>query len=101
MVLDRKAMFVGSMNLDLRSLNINNEIGILFFNEDVAGKSAGIFIDNLDKVAFRVVLDDNGSLRWQINREGKVIVYEDEPYAGFWTKFSVWFIGLLPVESFL
>lgn len=101
MVLDRNAMFVGSMNLDLRSLNINNEIGILFFNEDVASKSAGIFIDNIDNVAFRVVLDDNGSLRWQINREGKVIVYEDEPYAGFWTKFSVWFIGLLPVESFL
>ena len=30
MVLDRYAMFVGSMNLDQRSLNINNEIGILF-----------------------------------------------------------------------
>ncbi len=101
MALDRKAMFVGSMNLDLRSLNINNEIGILFFNEDVAGKSARIFMDNIDKVAFRVELDDSGSLRWKTNRAGRQIVLEDEPYAGFWTKISVWLIRQLPVESFL
>ncbi len=101
MALDRKAMFVGSMNLDLRSLNINNEIGILFFNEEVAGKSARTFMEHIDKVAFRIELDGNGSLRWKINRAGQEIIYEDEPYVGFWSKLSVWFIGLLPVESFL
>ncbi|WP_136806976.1 phospholipase D family protein [Desulfosediminicola flagellatus] len=101
MVLDQDAMFVGSMNLDQRSLNINNEIGILFFNKELAGKSARVFIDNIDKVAFRVTLDGSGSLQWKVNRDGKEIVFENEPYAGFWAKLSVWFLRLLPVESFL
>ena len=101
MVLDRRAMFVGSMNLDLRSLHINNEIGVLFYNDTVARENARIYNDNIDKVAFRVVLEDDGSLQWIVNRDGTEVVYEDEPYAGFWTKLSVWLIRLLPVESFL
>jgi putative cardiolipin synthase len=101
MVLDRKSMFVGSMNLDQRSLNINNEIGILFFNKEMADKSARTFIENIDKVAFRVTLDSSGSLQWKVNRNGKEIIFKDEPYAGFWTNLSVWFVRLLPVESFL
>lgn len=101
MVLDRKSMFVGSMNLDQRSLNINNEIGILFFNKEMADKSARTFIENIEKVAFRVTLDSSGSLQWKVNRNGKEIVFKDEPYAGFWTNLSVWLVSLLPVESFL
>lgn len=101
MILDQNAMFVGSMNLDQRSLNINNEIGILFFNKELAEKSARAFIDNIDKVAFRVTLDGSGSLQWKVNRDGREIVFKTEPYAGFWAKLSVWFLRLLPVESFL
>jgi putative cardiolipin synthase len=101
MVLDRKSMFVGSMNLDQRSLNINNEIGILFFNKEMADKSARTFIENIEKVAFRVTLDSSGSLQWKVNRNGKEIVFKDEPYAGFWTNLSVWLVRLLPVESLL
>lgn len=58
-------------------------------------------MEHIDRVAFRIELDGNGSLRWKINRAGQEIIYEDEPYVGFWSKLSVWFIGLLPVESFL
>lgn len=101
LVIDRKAMFVGSMNLDLRSLNINNEIGILVFNEELTRKNINEFLKNLDKAAFRVTLDENGSLRWRIQRDGKEIVYDDEPYAGFWAKLTTWLVGLLPVESLL
>jgi phosphatidylserine/phosphatidylglycerophosphate/cardiolipin synthase-like enzyme len=31
-------MFVGSMNLDLHSLNINNEIGILFLTKTLPAR---------------------------------------------------------------
>jgi putative cardiolipin synthase len=101
MVLDRKAMFVGSMNLDLRSLHINNEIGILFFNDVMAARNAREFLNNLGRAAFRVELDDDGSLIWKISKNGEDVVYRDEPYADFWTKLSVWVARLLPIESLL
>jgi putative cardiolipin synthase len=101
MVLDRKAMFVGSMNLDQRSLNINNEIGILFLNPDVAANSAEAFDQSIEKVAFRLKLHNDDSIRWHLQQDDGEIIYDKEPYVSFWKKLSVWFIGLLPVESLL
>ena len=47
--------------------------------------------------------DDDGkkSIRWILKKGGREIVYEKEPYVGFWKKMTVKIIGLLPVESFL
>jgi putative cardiolipin synthase len=104
MALDRKAMFVGSMNLDQRSLNINNEIGILFFNQEIAGKRAQFFHENIESVAFRLTLRaDNGgeSIQWHLKEDEKEIVFDSEPHVGFWKKLKVGIIGLLPVENLL
>jgi putative cardiolipin synthase len=100
MVIDRKAMFVGSMNLDPRSLHINNEIGILFLNPEIAEESARNFDLNIEKAAFRLSLDpDNGDITWQATKQGEEIIYDTEPYVGFWKRFFVDIIRLLPVES--
>ncbi len=105
MVLDKQAMFVGSMNLDQMSLRINNEIGILFKNPQIAGQSARSFDEHIQEVAFRLQLhkdeDGNESIRWILKKGGREIVYEKEPYVGFWKKLGVKIVGLLPVESFL
>ena len=104
MALDRKAMFVGSMNLDQRSLNINKEIGILFFNQEIAGKRAQFFHENIETVAFRLTLHtDNGSetIQWHLKEDDKEIVYDAEPHVGFWKKLKVGIIRLLPVEHLL
>jgi putative cardiolipin synthase len=105
MALDRKAMFVGSMNLDQRSLHINNEIGILFLNPAIANRSAQAFDQKIEKIAFRLELhtteDGSESIRWHLKKDDGEIVYDSEPYAGFWTKLGVGFIRLLPVESLL
>jgi putative cardiolipin synthase len=105
MVFDKKAMFVGSMNLDARSLHINTEIGILFLNPEIAGKSASTFDQKIDQIAFRLTLhtNENGSeyIRWHLKKDDTDIVFHSEPYAGFWKKLEVGFIRLLPVESLL
>ncbi len=105
MVLDKKAMFVGSMNLDQRSLHINNEIGILFLNPETAGKSTETFDHNIEKLAFRLELhtDNNGSesIRWHLKKADGEVVYDSEPYVGFWKKFGVWVVRLLTLESLL
>jgi putative cardiolipin synthase len=101
MVIDGKAKFVGSMNLDQRSLNINNEIGILFLNPEIAGSSAEAFDQKIMNVAFRLELNDDESIHWHLKQDDGEITYDKEPYVSFWKKFGVWFIGILPVESLL
>lgn len=105
MAFDHKAMFVGSFNFDQRSMNINNEIGILFYEPALASESMKNFDQQIDEVAFRVELhrDEDGkeSLRWIGKEGGKEIVYEDEPYAGFWKKLVANLLRVVPADFML
>lgn len=68
-------------------------------------QSSRAFDDHIEEVAFRLQLhtvgDGKESIRWILKKGGREIVYEKEPYVGFWKKMTVKIIGLLPVESFL
>ena len=105
MAFDHKAMFVGSFNFDQRSLHINNEIGILFYEPEITNQVMKSFDRHIEQVAFRVELitDEKGneSLRWTGKEDGKEIVFDSEPYAGFWQKLSVNLMRRLPVDSML
>ena len=103
MAFDREIMFVGSFNFDQRSLHINNEIGMLFWDAETAGQSTDEFDRHIEDVAFRVTLetDDKGkeSLRWTGRENGKQVTFDSEPYAGTGLKIAVAFMKLLPIES--
>ena len=105
MAMDKKTMFIGSFNFDQRSLNINTEIGIVFDDPEIAARSSQNFDEHIDKVAFRVELisDESGneSLRWTGKEKGKTIVFNHEPYTGFWKRLSVNLMRVLPVDSML
>jgi hypothetical protein len=63
------------------------------------------FDEHIDKVAFRVELikDKNGSesLRWTGIEEGEEVVFDSEPYTGFWKRLSVNMMRVLPIDSML
>jgi putative cardiolipin synthase len=105
MAIDKKMMFVGSFNFDPRSLYINNEIGILFTQPQLAGNASAHFDTHVQQVAFRVELvggeTDGESLRWTGTEDGKTVVFNSEPYAGFWRKVGVSLIQILPIDSML
>ena len=105
MAFDHKAMFVGSFNFDQRSLHINNEIGILFYEPGISSKVMKHFDQHIEKVAFRVelVTNKNGSesLRWVGIEDGKQVIFDAEPYASFWQKLGVNLMRVLPIDSML
>jgi putative cardiolipin synthase len=105
MAIDKKMMFVGSFNFDPRSLYINNEIGILFSEPQLAANASTHFDAHVERVAFRVELvgdeKGDGSLRWTGTEDGKTVVFNSEPYAGFWKKLGVNLILILPIDSML
>ena len=105
MAYDHKVMFVGSFNFDQRSLHINNEIGILFYEPEIANQVMKHFDQHIEKVAFRVelVTNKNGSesLRWVGIEDGKQVIFDAEPYASFWQKLGVNLMRVLPIDSML
>jgi len=102
-VLDRRWIFIGSMNLDPRSVYENTEIGVFLDSPKLAKYMAQKFDAEIEKSAFRLELqtDDNGCqhILWHGHEDGKEQIYTVDPYTGFWRRLGVRFMGLLPIES--
>jgi putative cardiolipin synthase len=103
-IFDRKHIFIGSLNLDPRSVHENTEIGVVITSPEVAGRIAPRIDDVVDRVAFRLELDTDAQGRESIvwHEEGKdeaQRTYRVDPDTSFWLRFGVAFMGLLPVES--
>ena len=102
-VFDREQVFIGSLNLDPRALIHNTEIGVVLASREIAEGMGDWFDENIGKLAFRLELkkDEDGSeeLLWHGIVDGKPQTFDVEPYTGFWKRFGIGFLGLLPIES--
>jgi len=64
-VIDRQEVFVGSMNFDPRSANINTEAGAVVRSPGLAEELARVMErDMLPENAWRVLLDEKGKPYW-------------------------------------
>ena len=95
-LIDRRRLFVGSLNLDPRSLEINAEMGILIDSEELVGAMASGLEDEIASVAYRVVKDESGDLEWRCTIDGERVTETSEPLAGRWLRFKAWFLKLAP-----
>ncbi len=102
-VFDRKQVFIGSLNLDPRSIVENTEIGIMVTSKEVADILAGAFDKMVEKMAFRLELytDEEGIefIFWHGLEDGEERVWKADPHTGFWRRFALGLVSLLPVES--
>ncbi len=73
MVFDRKVVFVGSFNLDPRSVNLNTEMGLMVESEALARAVAeSIENDIAAGSSWRVILKDDGSIAWVTMEDGVI-----------------------------
>jgi putative cardiolipin synthase len=102
-VFDRERVFIGSLNLDPRSIDHNTEIGLVLTSENIANRLAGWFDQNIERVAFRLALQANDKgyekIVWHGFEDGEKVTYDEDPYTGFWLRFYVGFLGFLPIDS--
>jgi putative cardiolipin synthase len=104
---DLQQVFIGSMNLDPRSVAINTEIGLLIDSPAMAQDLENHFTAIYRELFYSVVLEPKNPdqpagkqrLVWIEYRGGDEIRYTSEPETSFWQRFRAGFIGLLPVES--
>lgn len=95
-VIDRRVTFVGSLNLDPRSIDINTEMGVLIDNADMAGALTEKFFLNLPSFAYRVTKNEQGRLRWTVEIDGQQVVETKDPQTSAWLRFKAWFMRILP-----
>jgi putative cardiolipin synthase len=100
---DRRVVFVGSLNLDPRSMHLNTEIGVLFDSPELAAAMVDTIEEALPQQAYHVVLADAGTPdtrnEWVSIEDGGEVRYDSDPVASLWRRLIVWFLSLLPIES--
>ena len=101
-VIDRKTIFIGSMNLDPRSASANTEFG-MFIDSPAAAKEL-LRVINISRLesAYRVRLEPNGSgLQWLTNDGDKEVILGVEPESTWWLRVHNFLFGLLVPEQLL
>ncbi len=100
-VFDREKTFIGSLNLDPRSVYQNTELGVIIDDAEMANEIATLALELLPDVAYRVELDNSGSLMWSGKdyETGEPIKLDGEPDAGIFLRLFAFVSRILPVES--
>ncbi len=96
MLLDDDTVFVGSSNLDPRSLRLNTEVGLLIDSPHLNARLREmIAVDFEPRNAWSVRLDAEGALVWVADGEQ----LRQPPADSAFQQLEDWFIGLLPIDS--
>ena len=102
-VVDRRHVFVGSLNMDQRSQLLNTEMGIIVDNPALAQAVADFFASATAPAnAYEVVVEKPGAdLRWITEEGGQRVALPREPEAGLRRRVKALLTRLLPVDNLL
>lgn len=95
-LIDRRYVFVGSLNLDPRSIEINAEMGLLIESAELASQMADGLDAALPVATWKVTLDDGNALRWHGLVKGNPVTLTSEPLASRWLRFKAWLLKIAP-----
>ena len=101
-VIDRQRVFVGSMNFDQRSFDINTEIGLIIDSPQIAADITARFEAIAQPAnSYKLVLDRSGAIEWVTEVDGKQVRYDAEPDVDGGKLALVDVLSLLPLERLL
>ncbi len=97
-VFDRETLFIGSFNVNLRSIYLNGETILIVHSPEMAQTVADdIRYAMAPENSWQVSLDENNDLIWQSGEER----YDHEPQVGLWTRMKSRFLSWLPIAKYL
>ena len=101
MVLDRREIFIGSFNMDPRSLHLNTEMGYYVVSETLGKQVAEFIEEGLSPVnSYRLELAER-KIRWGgVDEQGKPVLLKHEPGASMARRLLAAFLSLLPISRF-
>ena len=104
-VLDRTSVFVGSVNIDPRSLEQNTEVGVLVHSADLAREVAELFERwAAPELSYEVGLAGGArkpQMQWVGTQNGRPVRFTNEPQAGVGRRLGASLFSRLPIESLI
>jgi putative cardiolipin synthase len=95
-VIDRRWTFVGSPNIDPRSMILNTEIGIVADDPQLAEKVMDVLNRDMQpENSWRVTLDADGWLKWSGGEEQR----DRQPARDFRQRAIEFFMNLIPIKK--
>lgn len=95
-VVDHERAFVGSPNVDPRSMELNTEIGVVGEGTEFARRVAALIErDIAPENAWRVTMDDQGWLQWSAGDR----VLRRQPAKGFIQRAIEFLLNILPLKN--
>ena len=107
-ILDREKIFIGSLNLDPRSIDINTEMGIVFHSPEMAGEMASALDEGGLEHVYELKLvrspaESKGefttytwNIEWLEWIDGETVRHTSEPGVGVWDSIKLFFSSLAP-----
>ncbi len=103
-VFDQEKVFIGSLNLDPRSVLWNSEVGILVESPALAREVQRLTLEGMaPAISYEVRLEErDGSPRmvWIAEDNGQLRTLDKEP-GGLWRRFNAWMADVIGLEHML
>lgn len=98
---DGRSIFIGSFNLDQRSIDLNTEMGFVIDSTVLARQLHKQLDEGTPSRAYEVKLDQNGKLYW-LERSGDTVRrHDEEPGVSIWKRAGVRALSFLPIDWLL
>src|SRR5690554_3640834 len=99
-LVDDRRGFIGSFNMDPRSINLNTEMGVLFDDPELAGALRDEYLVlSSPEWSYRVYLNGERKLRWLDSTTDPPTIETSEPGASLLQRSISKALGWLPIES--
>ncbi len=93
LILDRRHVFIGSLNLDPRSLYLNTELGVLLESAALVEALLRYFVDMTSPANAWHIVDADEGVEWRAGDE----VYDRTPTKNVWQRLRYGIYSLLPL----
>ena len=79
LVIDRRTVFIGSLNMDERSKHFNSELGLVIRSQEIARQVTSLIDDISADGSYRLSLDAAGHIVWSSGEGREEKVWHNEP----------------------
>jgi putative cardiolipin synthase len=98
---DGRAVYIGSFNLDRRSIDLNTEMGLVIDSAALAGQLDRTLDESIPETAYEVRLDADGKLYWLERTGTRIRRHDQEPGTSAWQRAGVRLLSVLPIDWLL
>jgi phosphatidylserine/phosphatidylglycerophosphate/cardiolipin synthase-like enzyme len=101
LVIDRRTVFIGSLNMDERSKHFNSELGLVVRSPEIARQVVSLLEDISADGSYRLSLDAAGHIVWSSGEGSEEKVWHQEPETTAWQRLDIKLLAPFAPEELL